>query len=65
VINFKNHEIPTNVMEDMVSSALSSNKPVVIRGIGEYPVCKELTVDFLDKHYAISLHRVVWIHGIA
>jgi hypothetical protein len=50
-------------MEGLVSESLSRNRPVVIRGTGQYPVGEELTADFLDKHYAISPYRVVWIHG--
>ncbi|KAG1790119.1 uncharacterized protein HD556DRAFT_1446468 [Suillus plorans] len=62
VTHLSNADIPPNMMEDVVSSALSLNKPVVIRGIGQHAVEEELTADFLDKHYAISPHRAVWIH---
>ncbi|KAG2083674.1 uncharacterized protein F5147DRAFT_660105 [Suillus discolor] len=60
--HISNADVPQHILEDVVSSALSQNKPVVIRGIGQHPVEEELTADFLDKQYTISPHRVVWIH---
>jgi hypothetical protein len=63
VTHLSNADIPPGIIEDLVSSALSLNKAVVIRGIGKRHVEEELTADFLDKKYSISPKRVVWIHG--
>ncbi|KAG2335959.1 hypothetical protein BDR05DRAFT_1006297 [Suillus weaverae] len=64
VTHLSNHDLTTDTIEDVVGESLSRNKPVVIRGIGHHPVGEELTADFLDKHYAISPNRAVWIHDV-
>ncbi|KAG2060503.1 hypothetical protein BDR06DRAFT_966984 [Suillus hirtellus] len=64
VTHLSNSDISPNIIEDMVSLALSLNKPVVIRGIGQHSVEEELTGEYVNKHYSISPNRVVWIHDV-
>ncbi|KAG2136434.1 hypothetical protein DEU56DRAFT_913013 [Suillus clintonianus] len=64
VLHISNTDFPTSDALDPISDALSQNKPVVIRGIGNHHVGQELTADFLDQYYAISPHRAVWVHDV-
>ncbi|KAG1761763.1 hypothetical protein EV702DRAFT_1206970 [Suillus placidus] len=64
VTHLSHHDMTRNDIQDLVSESLSQNKPVVIRGIGHSPVGEELTAEVLDKYYAISPNRVVWVHDV-
>ncbi|KAG0691657.1 uncharacterized protein EDB91DRAFT_1257012 [Suillus paluster] len=64
VVHFSMKDLPTHDILDSISESLSQNKPVVIRGIGNHYVGEELTAEFLDKYYAISPNRAVWVHDV-
>lgn len=48
---------------EFVGKCLSKNKSVLIRGDRQKKYSKILNADFLEKHFAISEHRPVCIHG--
>ncbi|KAG1828889.1 hypothetical protein DFJ58DRAFT_737581 [Suillus subalutaceus] len=64
VTHLSHNDITENDIQDIVGDSLSQNKPVVIRGIGYNPVGEALTAEYLDKYYAISPNRIVWIHDV-
>lgn len=59
------HSDSTHNHYDLAKDALSQSKPVVIQGGGRYLMFEELTMDFLDKSYAISLERAVWVYVVS
>jgi hypothetical protein len=48
-------------LSEIISDALSQNKAVKVRG--QQHAEPELSLDYLDRKYAISPKRAVWAHG--
>lgn len=64
VTHISNTDVPMFELHDIIADSLSQNKTVILRGVGHKGDEGELTLEFLDRHYAISPHRAVWIHDV-
>lgn len=63
VTHLSQSDIATHDIQDVVGESLSQNKSVVIRGADHHQWGAELTAEVLEKYYAISPNRAVWVHG--